>query len=236
MLANNQVYLSSPLDFNDPFDCRIQENSFDHINEKSLERLAVMHGVPPEEVTNEKTRLLLDELNKRTTQIQGEQKTEFKQLMNSLGVFSLSECNDSILMWSHYANNHKGFCIGFKTDELPAGNTIQKVSYLASANNDIILLHLSAQNLSKNEMLLKLYHDFFLTKYFDWSYEKEWRLIEGKGLQLYQKTAIDSVIFGLNMPIEQKKALKLILNEPKIKFYQAVKSKWAFSLDIVEVD
>ena len=32
-----------------------------------------------------------------------------------LGIFSLSEVNDSLPMWAHYADNHKGFAIGFNT-------------------------------------------------------------------------------------------------------------------------
>ena len=33
--------------------------------------------------------------------------------MTALGVLCLSACDNSILMWSHYADEHKGFCIGF---------------------------------------------------------------------------------------------------------------------------
>jgi hypothetical protein len=33
-----------------------------------------------------------------------------------------SEVNYNILMWSHYANNHKGICLKFKTTQL--GNTV----------------------------------------------------------------------------------------------------------------
>lgn len=30
-------------------------------------------------------------------------------------IYSLSETRENILMWSHYANNHKGFCLGFES-------------------------------------------------------------------------------------------------------------------------
>jgi len=34
------------------------------------------------------------------------------------GIIALSSRWDSILMWSHYANNHKGYCIGFDSKKL----------------------------------------------------------------------------------------------------------------------
>ena len=33
--------------------------------------------------------------------------------INNFGAFSMSQLKDNILMWSHYANQHKGFCIEF---------------------------------------------------------------------------------------------------------------------------
>jgi hypothetical protein len=33
--------------------------------------------------------------------------------MKRMGVLSLSEINDNILMWSHYSESHTGFCIEF---------------------------------------------------------------------------------------------------------------------------
>ncbi|MFH0926009.1 MAG: DUF2971 domain-containing protein [bacterium] len=35
----------------------------------------------------------------------------------NLGVLSLSELNNDILMWAHYTENHSGFCIEFNRSE-----------------------------------------------------------------------------------------------------------------------
>jgi hypothetical protein len=40
---------------------------------------------------------------------------EFANLPN-FQVSALSEPRDDILMWAHYANDHKGFCLEFKLD------------------------------------------------------------------------------------------------------------------------
>jgi hypothetical protein len=36
-----------------------------------------------------------------------------KDIQKATKLCSFSECNDSILMWSHYAKDHKGFCVEY---------------------------------------------------------------------------------------------------------------------------
>lgn len=58
--------------------------------------------------------------------IKDEYKNDFKEkfkkeFMNSpkeYGVVSLTETHRNILMWAHYANSHRGICIGYKSDFL----------------------------------------------------------------------------------------------------------------------
>lgn len=42
--------------------------------------------------------------------------------MNEIGVISLTEAKDNLLMWSHYADNHKGAVIGIWTSSALGGN------------------------------------------------------------------------------------------------------------------
>lgn len=37
-----------------------------------------------------------------------------------LGIFSLSKRYDDELLWAHYSNSHKGFCIEYDLDQLLA--------------------------------------------------------------------------------------------------------------------
>lgn len=61
MLKENQLYFASPLDFNDPFDCVLQEHLFDEFREESIELLALMHPqVQPNLITREKTLKLIE--------------------------------------------------------------------------------------------------------------------------------------------------------------------------------
>ena len=38
-------------------------------------------------------------------------------LLSKMGILSLSEESLNTLMWAHYANSHKGFCMGFECHE-----------------------------------------------------------------------------------------------------------------------
>ena len=37
-------------------------------------------------------------------------------LINNIGIFSLSKVPDNILMWSHYADSHKGIVLEFDSN------------------------------------------------------------------------------------------------------------------------
>ncbi|MGL5681665.1 MAG: DUF2971 domain-containing protein [Marinifilaceae bacterium] len=75
----------------------------------------------------------------------------------------------NILMWSHYADDHKGICIEYKVDihkliENNKSMSFQKVSY----------------KLEQNDLTSKtvLYNQFFTQKAPEWEYESEYRLLD----------------------------------------------------------
>ncbi|MBL0525135.1 DUF2971 domain-containing protein [Aeromonas dhakensis] len=51
---------------------------------------------------------------------------ECRATINELGVVSFSETSRNLLMWAHYANEHKGMCIGFDPNVL---NSLEKYGY-----------------------------------------------------------------------------------------------------------
>ena len=53
---------------------------------------------------------------------------EAKEQTRELGVVCLSEINNNILMWSHYAQGHAGFCIEFERTQENFFQYLNKVS------------------------------------------------------------------------------------------------------------
>ena len=86
-------------------------------------------------------------------------------------VLCLSKNKDSILMWSHYAQNHTGIAIGFDKNYRFIKNACE-IQYSENPQNieGRILKDLCANNQAKNEYVALL-----LTKYIDWQYENEVR-------------------------------------------------------------
>jgi Protein of unknown function (DUF2971) len=119
ILVHGQIRFSSPEWFNDPFDCRLPpvikgteaekrrwlEDSYVPTIYPSLsfaERAQAVQKLMPE----------VNDLLKQHVEY-----TQRKLIPNS-GVLSLSEIPDDILIWSHYADSHRGVCLKFDRSKL----------------------------------------------------------------------------------------------------------------------
>lgn len=84
---------------------------------------------------------------------------------------SFSEKNHSTVMWSHYADCHKGICIEYNPVAFGYKFPLLEVEY----SDDRI--DLSAIESAKGMEINKIMYNAMLLKANDWSYEKEWRLL-----------------------------------------------------------
>lgn len=240
MLSNNQIYFSNPLDFNDPFDCLAQENRFINLDENSVEEFGkFFYNIPPEDFTPEKNQQLIAEF-KKLPEIQKrnqQQNSHLITFIQNLGVLALSERNDSILMWAHYANNHTGFCIGFKNNLVLDHDKLIKVRYTQERYKPIFFEWLGLQ-VDKERFLDKAEEELVCTKYSDWQYEEEWRLVSSadKGLRTYSENVIDRIVFGLRMAPGDRSTIKNICKDKNVSFFEAVKSPDNFSVEIQEIE
>lgn len=235
MLASNQIYIASPLDFNDPFDCVAQEDMFETYNPESLELLAHLHpSVSSEDITRENTEKLFEAIQQHPEikKIIIERKNAQTEFLSKNGILCLSACNNSILMWSHYANYHKGFCIGFKNNLGVHEHFIRQVNYTKDIINDFVSFFLFSQIATREESIDNLLKTLIFTKYIDWQYEQEWRMIGAKGLNIYPEDCLDHIIFGLRMPLEERNTISYILKDRNVKFFEAVKGKRPCSIEI----
>jgi hypothetical protein len=177
-ILDGELYFSSPFDFNDPFDCNILI-PYDKLQNNSELRvkyftMAVERHKPhlsPEQKEVEVNSLIAEGRYKDTEWIKYAAQLTRKSFGNDYGVFCLSETKDSILLWSHYADCHRGFCIGYNSEELfnecfqQYGIGGGRIHY-SKDYPDIDLL----EDLVK-QTLIQIY-----TKSISWNYEEEYRL------------------------------------------------------------
>lgn len=150
-----------------------------------------------------------------------------------LGVFSLSKSYGHHLLWAHYADSHKGYCVGYDISVLQKQlNSFGKhfsidVKYSdAPAKiqmDDLIVL----RKKGGNEFLQKIIG----TKPTIWNYENESRLItDNIEKQHYDYRALKSIYFGLKMPDNEKCLLMDRLKGRGIIYYQITRKSNSYEL------
>lgn len=127
------------------------------------------------------------------------------EIIDSAGVLSLSAKPDHVLMWSHYADSHRGICLRFRASSTtPFFGRAQRVVYQVQ-RPALNVMHDTPHIQSEKALLTKA--DF-------WSYEEEWRIVEhdgGPGIHKFPRELLDTVILGAHIsPEDQGKVLKWI--------------------------
>ena len=231
LIRNHSCWFSKPSDFNDPFDCNLDIS----IGRNPKE---IMHNMDKSSML----RLLYDALSQKGDDVidAGARiiKKPFllKNIINeihkyyidqNIGVFCLSQDPANILMWSHYADNHKGICVEYSFSEkfLFQQCDEELVCFNRICFEDAICDLTKDEDANGYRMLF--------TKSVDWKYENECRLlsynpeIEGDfySIPLDKDSTIKAVYFGLRCQEQTIETVKNILREEKdITFYKMKKN------------
>lgn len=263
-LKNNTVYLSSPREFDDPYDCNIYIDN----KEFALKRIsyyASLCGIETRQKMNyadivqsiamriyEHIRLgnkieTLFELNDDNPLVKAHQEyfllyiekellrkdadgnsyydainhvinkeyIDMQSTANRFRIACFAQTPYSMLMWSHYAYNHQGFCIEYEMPNLteenePIYSSLFPVIY-SDTRTDLSQISLkwkSTGSLSDND-LWDFYKYGLLSKSIDWRYQQEWRLISCDNLLTDDEYNckffnIKKVYLGNNMSVKDR--------------------------------
>ena len=222
-LINDELNLSSPSKFNDPFDCPI--------------RVLLQND---EEISS-LLRYTYDSCLKVACFIRNKKLPYMKEDVYINDEYKINDDKEEFLksvMWSHYADSHKGICIKYKfTHSIPQidDRNITVFSYL----KDVRYSDDDMSKYSEHDSINM--HDAFFLKGQQWEYENELRYIyfdiNGKNgfQQIKIPNTIEAIYFGLacsvtdiNTIINIMKNKKLIVKdhegnvteEKPIKFYK----------------
>lgn len=148
--------------------------------------------------------------NLRNKNLRAPFKAARQAIHNENGVICFSETWQNPVMWSHYADKHRGICLGFDV----SGSLVMPVSY------EHELLNIDGASKSpESEFTEEFMAKLLTTKFRDWGYEQEVRIFvdldhstsEG-GLYFYdysEDIELREVILGArcNLPIEKTRQL-----------------------------
>lgn len=207
ILVDHSIWLPQVTDFNDPFDCapaiyskgpmrnlmRALSNSYKRKNpgrnrhERRGDTKAIWKSHP-----------VAVEKKLGTPAGDAAMKEAFDKAIRNGGIYCVSASNDVVLMWSHYADSHKGICLRFKTDDKPFSTAIPvrydkqrpRINPLVDKNEGFALAT--------------------LTKADYWAYEDEWRILVHKhhGPMPFERQSLDGIILGAKTTLEDEQRVR----------------------------
>lgn len=215
-LKEGKIRVTNPGNLNDPFECNAICSDIVDSLDKKLDEFKDFFEF--KKINKE------DYIEKAHDELM---KSYNEKLLSNLLICSFSESNDNILMWSHYSNCHKGFCIEYDFSQLIKLRALIFPVIYSKTLPDIVDMSL------KNK---KKYSSIY-TKSLDWKYEKEWRFIligasEGENLRINKPKAI---YLGCNIDKRLEEDLIKICKDKEINCYKAKKDSYEYKLNFEEV-
>ncbi len=273
-LKNDRLYFSNPEYFNDPYDnllfadtskivCTIigniisgMDNYLDTRKEMEMPWADFVKFI----WSSEKSKEII--LRERFDQILGVLDSIRVNLKRNSRIICFSDCYDSRLLWSHYANYHKGFiqvynkanletfkCYNDREEESNNKTRLVQVEYVDQQTDmtELVLEYIRHNifgNMGDVEQIdAKITSTIFRTviseKAREWSYEREWRLIprnpqiNRKSELVYLKCRPIAVIVGSQCQGEERETLIRICQERDIPVFGAYLCETSPSFDIM---
>lgn len=191
VLKNKSIRFTQPGDFNDPFEFRPRisaaasgeevrtyvEDNFERLVEQELDKYGALVRLVPQttmkELLHSQKARLPDLFRLLEPRMLAHVSYVLDGLLNqNIGVLCLGEVKDSILMWGHYTDDHRGFVLGLdsthpffsqRKSEQDEFGFLRRVEYQRQRPN-VVLSDTSSPA-------------WFQTKSEQWAYEKEWRIV-----------------------------------------------------------
>ncbi|WP_233620265.1 DUF2971 domain-containing protein [Burkholderia multivorans] len=164
-------------------------------------------------------------------------------------ILCLTESPDNPVMWTHYADTHRGVVIRLR--DYPEFDSpyirAKPVNYVAETprlvDEEFLSDMLSGRtSFNVNALLERLIY----TKSAGWAYEREWRIYSGNGRRKdaahedlrFGSFELDEVLFGLNISDENRSSLTRIVREsyPHAKLQVARRNPDAFGMTFAPVE
>lgn len=210
ILINHTLKFTNPKDFNDPFE--FHDNLVDRkMSAKHQLESLKKYG---KDLTKESIRRYKDQVRLETGDAPDNHIARlFEKKKQTTYVTCFSELDNNPLMWSHYADKHKGACIGFNTESLRSDYKIDSYFSKVKYYRKIVTKSLSKYRDTAIEHWIS-------SKGKDWEYEKEIRIVLGSAdseFMPFNLHSIKEVIFGCCISEDEKRNIEnLIFNKTKL--------------------
>ncbi|MBS7421477.1 DUF2971 domain-containing protein [Pseudomonas syringae] len=215
-LIEKTLFCASPDTFNDPYECALQANLSPDID---FEDLFAQAEVELDSLQFEELQSVVKtHFEKMSNEVSASFRT---QMMGIYKICSLSERIDSILMWSHYADDHKGFAMEYDFHELPRRERLVRSLWPVLYDSEM----LDVSHLINSDARPDDFNNLFgiaaaIQKTEDWQYEKEWRLITHDTAPLNVPAPLKAIYIGARAARKDKDALIAAANFAGVPVFQ----------------
>lgn len=208
VLRDFQLYFSKPEDLDDPFEFKPR-----HIVVKKFKRITPCNPKWEDALDSGMLEGIEEVSKKRTADLAG------------LGVCCFSAALHEPLMWSHYADGHKGIAVEFDASH-SFFSRLLPVTY-SNERRDVGIKFSAAD----------LVRDVLLVKSANWEYQHEWRLLNAAGGCSCEipRDAVTGVIFGAKCSSDTSNIVSTALDGAPVKLVQAAISSHSFRLEFTDV-
>ncbi len=187
-LTDGFIRFTQPADLNDPYEClaAFPEKSSDELLNELIENVIRAIGYDNslgEKEKIEKKQKIAEALDRIGDSRKNNEnfvrdfinKINNGRINDGLGILSVSRRWNSALMWSHYTETYKGFCVGFHREndffkEIPSVHGPIRSSLLPVNYSNVRTVMPQRREHANG-------FEIFLTKSLDWRYEKEDRVL-----------------------------------------------------------
>lgn len=171
-----------------------------------------------------------DQIDKTKIEFSKMIEAKVKEIRDSLLICCFGKRNDSILMWSHYADCHKGVCIEFEPyndidiTEVKYSKKRAKLNIYSIIQIVLAYDYLQEKVDIKNKNVVRRLLKPFLVKSKDWKYEEEYRSIYSKNeinekivtsnnMHFINAGNIKAIYLGCKVSCEDEKSVIMIAGD-----------------------
>jgi hypothetical protein len=226
MIVNGEVHYTRLEDLNDPFDLNWCERL--PVEEEERDRFAreLCAKTFPYDTPAQRRYHFANMMNQIRELTTGARAGVIRSVTKiKYGVLCLSAINDDVLMWSHYADHHKGVCVGIRSDRL----TNKRILHVRYSDDVPVIDCWSYVHHDREEFV-----NASRSKGLHWKYEEEWRTVDDPGPRQYP-SCVDSVVIGAKADSKTRAAVfeAAAAAEHGIKVYEARVHSTRYALEIL---
>lgn len=154
-----------------------------------------------------------------------------KETFSKIGVSCFSRNNSSLLMWSHYADSHRGICLEFDSQVEPFSKSFE-VTYKSK------IPKINMDSLLNEELDSEFIKKLLSFKSIDWKHEDELRIFhqESNKSYVYPSNSLKAIYFGIRADQSDIEIVCSIIKaqNPNVKFYRMEKKELTFGIKPIQ--